>query len=135
MADNDNTKGGGRGTGRGINRGRKGWSSTTLSQSNIGKTLNASKAHIATNTLLHPTHLSSKRDKGATTLSQSNIGKPINPSKAHIATNTQLHPTHLSSFIFYLIFFIDLIHVLSLDARLQKLLNASLKGLGQLMER
>jgi hypothetical protein len=31
MADNDNTKGGGRGTGRGINRGRKGWSSTTLS--------------------------------------------------------------------------------------------------------
>jgi hypothetical protein len=106
-----------------------------LSQSNIGKPINPSKAHIATNTQLHPTHLSSKRDKGATTLSQSNIGKPINPSKAHIATNTQLHPTHLSSFIFYLIFFIDLIHVLSLDARLQKLLNASLKGLGQLMER
>ncbi|WJX95097.1 hypothetical protein P8452_76456 [Trifolium repens] len=63
MEDNDNTKGGGRGTGRGINRGRKDKGATTLSQSNIGKPINPSKAHIATNTQLHPTHLSSKRDK------------------------------------------------------------------------
>jgi hypothetical protein len=58
LSQSNNTKGGGRGTGMG-----------TCDKLGVGQPINPSKVHIATNTQLHPTHLSSKRDKGATTSS------------------------------------------------------------------
>jgi hypothetical protein len=41
----------------------------TCDKLGVGQPINPSKAHIATNTQLYPTHLSSKREKGATTSS------------------------------------------------------------------
>ncbi|XP_058744612.1 uncharacterized protein LOC131634279 [Vicia villosa] len=113
MEDNDKTKGGGRGIGRGICKGKRGRATTTLSQSINGQPTNTELPHSTFTPHLSPErfkgttilsqtinrqptkqstpnpHVSSEKGRGTTTLSPSIVGQPTNSSTSQRATHSQ----------------------------------------------